>query len=309
MANLAHFPFYPRDWLADTRKLSAVEARAYIDLLCHMWLEPDCTLPNDDAQLARMASVPIYKWRKIRVRLLDGFLQVESQKKLSQKRLKIERSKSEKFAHDQRSRRLKTNKTARPSVNPGVTGEEPARATPYPYTEDSKNEGVRESECKRVRGESMRGGNSRAARSLPLPSPLPKNWTPSPNGIAFAECRGLTGLPLEAETEKFRSWHVGKLQADWDSAWRIWVHRWSEHEQRQPAKRKSSVEIFAQAAAEYALDCERQNPSQPLDNQSFAEPVARDGETGFRSVGSIANGQKLSLLPGTSTDPDGAESD
>ncbi len=66
-----YFPFYPRDWLLDykVRCLSWAERAIYFDLLCHLWLEKTCTLPNDDKYLSKILLIPIAKWRKIKYKL------------------------------------------------------------------------------------------------------------------------------------------------------------------------------------------------------------------------------------------------
>lgn len=57
-------PFYIADYLADTRHLGALEHGAYVLLLMHYWQTGG--LPDDDAQLARIACTTPGEWRKIR---------------------------------------------------------------------------------------------------------------------------------------------------------------------------------------------------------------------------------------------------
>lgn len=48
---------YPKDWLTDIQNslLTPAEEGARIRLKCHAWLDPDCTLPDDDASLALLS--------------------------------------------------------------------------------------------------------------------------------------------------------------------------------------------------------------------------------------------------------------
>jgi uncharacterized protein YdaU (DUF1376 family) len=48
------FQFYANDWLSSTQiaLMTPAQEGAYIRLLCHAWNDPDCSIPDDDAQLA-----------------------------------------------------------------------------------------------------------------------------------------------------------------------------------------------------------------------------------------------------------------
>lgn len=57
MAKSPAFQFYPNDWLA-SRKVAMMtpdQEGAYIRLLCYMWNDPDCSLPDDDNELASLS--------------------------------------------------------------------------------------------------------------------------------------------------------------------------------------------------------------------------------------------------------------
>lgn len=51
--SIRHIPFYPSDWLAGTRGLSAEETGVYITLICRMY-EMAGPIERDDARLARL---------------------------------------------------------------------------------------------------------------------------------------------------------------------------------------------------------------------------------------------------------------
>jgi uncharacterized protein YdaU (DUF1376 family) len=51
------FQFYAKDWLSSKKivTMTLEEEGAYIHLLAHCWDSPDCTLPNDDSELAQLS--------------------------------------------------------------------------------------------------------------------------------------------------------------------------------------------------------------------------------------------------------------
>ena len=53
------FQFYPKDWLSSrkARRMTPEERGGYIDLLAHSWLEDDCSLPDDDEELAFLSGL------------------------------------------------------------------------------------------------------------------------------------------------------------------------------------------------------------------------------------------------------------
>lgn len=51
--SLPYFPMYPTDFEADTAHLSLAEDGAYNRLLRLMWITPGCSLPDDNAWIAR----------------------------------------------------------------------------------------------------------------------------------------------------------------------------------------------------------------------------------------------------------------
>ena len=70
------FAFYVRDWISSIRvkMLSGDATKAYINLLCHAWLEePRATLPIDDKILAVMADVSDLKWVVLKREVLPFF--------------------------------------------------------------------------------------------------------------------------------------------------------------------------------------------------------------------------------------------
>lgn len=70
MSAVPYFPFYPADYLADTRHLSAEQHGAYLLLLMTAWGRGG-RLPNDPKKLARIACVSTRRWNQIAEDVLD----------------------------------------------------------------------------------------------------------------------------------------------------------------------------------------------------------------------------------------------
>lgn len=53
------FPFYASDWLGSTKRamMTPEERSAYVDLLCHQWGEPTCSLPNNARALGALSGL------------------------------------------------------------------------------------------------------------------------------------------------------------------------------------------------------------------------------------------------------------
>ena len=88
------FQFYPDSWLASTdiQLMTPAEEGAYVRLLCHAWLQPDCGLPSDDralASLSRLGSA----WRKSADKIRSKFTLRDG--RLFNERLLAERAKQE----------------------------------------------------------------------------------------------------------------------------------------------------------------------------------------------------------------------
>ena len=65
-ARPAALPLFGDAYMADTRHLTLEEHGAYLMLLLIAWRSPDCSLPDDDARLARMLGITPKKWAKLK---------------------------------------------------------------------------------------------------------------------------------------------------------------------------------------------------------------------------------------------------
>lgn len=77
MASLTHFAFYPKDWLGDVNvRMAGYEAQGvYMTLLALMWQAEDgtCSLPLDDAKVARGLLLDVRSWKRIKVKIWHLF--------------------------------------------------------------------------------------------------------------------------------------------------------------------------------------------------------------------------------------------
>lgn len=72
---LPYIKFYPGDFRRDTAHLSFDERAAYRELLDYQWAKG--SVPDDDAQIARIIGVTLPRWLRLRSAVLDFFDRVE----------------------------------------------------------------------------------------------------------------------------------------------------------------------------------------------------------------------------------------
>lgn len=78
---LTWWPRDPAEWLTRTMSLAPDARAAYDSLRCHAWLahshgDRPCSIPADDASLARLAGMTPAQWRKVAVVVLPFFTSV-----------------------------------------------------------------------------------------------------------------------------------------------------------------------------------------------------------------------------------------
>jgi uncharacterized protein YdaU (DUF1376 family) len=91
MASFPALPLWTDAYLADTRHLSTVEHGAYLLLLIEAWRRPSCSLPDDDALLARLTGLSAEAWAEAKPVVMafwkrDGRSATWRQKRLSAER-------------------------------------------------------------------------------------------------------------------------------------------------------------------------------------------------------------------------------
>lgn len=73
MAKFPALPLFTDAYLADTRHLTTLQHGAYLLLLMTAWRTKTCSLPDDDKQLARYASMGLATWKRNKDVLLSFF--------------------------------------------------------------------------------------------------------------------------------------------------------------------------------------------------------------------------------------------
>jgi uncharacterized protein YdaU (DUF1376 family) len=88
------FQFYPKDWLSDLNVMTMTPAQrgGYIQLLCVMWLEDDCSLPNNPQALCILSGLSEEEIGKV----MECF--VPHGDRLTQKRLQAEKKKQKEYS-------------------------------------------------------------------------------------------------------------------------------------------------------------------------------------------------------------------
>ncbi|KKN83566.1 hypothetical protein LCGC14_0298050 [marine sediment metagenome] len=99
MAKSPAFQMYPKDWLSDHRvkRLSWAAKGYYAELLMLMWAEGTDSLPDDDAQIAKILGVRLSQWGAIKSQIMyptDPMFLAENGRLVSE-RLRAERLKQQ----------------------------------------------------------------------------------------------------------------------------------------------------------------------------------------------------------------------
>lgn len=97
MSSTPWMPFYPADYLADTRRLTTEQHGAYLLLLMDSWTSG--ALPDDDAVLARVAGLDAERWAQVRP-VIAGYFQIADGQWMH---ARIEREREHAQAHAQAS--------------------------------------------------------------------------------------------------------------------------------------------------------------------------------------------------------------
>lgn len=61
----SHIPLFPDAYLRDNYRLSLEQHGLFLILMMEAWAQPDCSLPDSEIELARIAQIPPVKFRKI----------------------------------------------------------------------------------------------------------------------------------------------------------------------------------------------------------------------------------------------------
>lgn len=166
MADFPYMPLFTDAYLADTRHLSTEEHGAYLLLLMAAWRTVECTLPDDDTRLARIAGVGVKKWVKLRP-VMEQFFTVDdngwTQKRLLSERNRVTISRSQK-SHAGKASALKRNETDSTAVG---TEQPTEREQPITITKTIDNQSINHSDLvKKIKGFHISQENAEAMIDL-----------------------------------------------------------------------------------------------------------------------------------------------
>lgn len=234
MAEYPIMQFSTDAFIADTVHLDAAATGAYLMLLLCAWRSENCTLPDDDKKLARMARCDTKTWRRIRDDVMAFWDLHDGQ--WSQKRLLKERRRADDLRKERsRAAKVKWLKYNKPGDASAEQLQCKGNANQEPRTRKEKDT-LRVSKKKRG-------------------SRIPESWEPDRD---YAAAKGLSPVQIEAEAEKFRNyWRAkpgqGGVKLDWAATWRNWVLSAVERQGRAPPGRGDGVSV-SEAIADIAAD-------------------------------------------------------
>ena len=114
MAEFPALPLWTDSYLSDTMDLTLEQHGAYLKLLMIAWRDNDCSLPADDARIARMLGITNRKWGTLRAHIIPFWTLEDGrfyQKKLTICREKVKDIKEKRVAAGIKSAEVKALKT------------------------------------------------------------------------------------------------------------------------------------------------------------------------------------------------------
>lgn len=234
--SIVHVPFYPSDWLAGTRGLSAEETGVYITLVARIY-EMAGPIKRDDNRLARLCGCSSEaKFVKALEYLISEGKIVERggciTNERAEKEIKNVTGKSEKAKAAAQSRWDKKDNKNNGSDNANASVEHmPGGCQPKPkpdiekeLSDDSSKktgEGAEQLQPDDPEKPPPQKTKKRATRLAP-------DWVPSGEQINFALKEGFDHEAANREADKFRDYWIGVggqkgTKLDWGATWRNWI--------------------------------------------------------------------------------------
>lgn len=206
------FQFYPSDWLAGTRGLTAAETGIYITLIAMMY-EREAPLSMDNARLARLCGSTASAFEKAVSSLIEQGKIINTDGGFWNARVAIEiekRSEKRKVAATSANKRWGKNEQNQQAPDANASNSQcQADANQIPDT--------------RVKEEANASSKKRGS-SLSPEWRLPKAWG------EWAVAEGLSEIDARRESDRFRDYWIGipgsrGVKADWLATWRNWVRK------------------------------------------------------------------------------------
>lgn len=229
MADFPALPIWTDAYLADTRHLSTVEHGAYLLLMMEAWRRPSCSLPNDDALLARLAGLNHNEWGAIKDTVLALWKLDEKRNVFVQKRLSKEREfLDKKRVKNKQSAASRWNKKEKGDANAMQTQCQNDAPTPTPTPTPT---------VKKDPSDPKKGKR------------LPPDFTPD---LQAAVEMGLRPERAISEAASFKDYWIAQpgskgVKLDWPATWRNWVRKALE---RQSGPRGSPSQTRYQEGAD-----------------------------------------------------------
>jgi uncharacterized protein YdaU (DUF1376 family) len=230
MSAITYVRFYPSDWLAGTRGMTAAEMGVYITLIAMMYERAGPVDGGDNAKLARLCGTSASGMKTILERLVaDGKITREGGllfNRRAELEIKNVMSKSE-VATEKANARWAKN--ADKSMQEACSGIAPAMlaSNQYPVRETEANTSVS------PHASTGEGTPKTKARASPADraTRLPRDWTAPPDFIDFASDLGFSHDDIRSRIEPgFRDYWISASgaqarKADWFATWRNWLRR------------------------------------------------------------------------------------
>jgi uncharacterized protein YdaU (DUF1376 family) len=224
MSSITHVRFYPSDWLAGTRGMTAAEMGVYITLIAMMYERAGPVDGKDNAKLARLCGTSASTLRGILDRLISDGKITETDGFLFNRRAELEiknvMAKSG-VARDKAAARWDKNTTK--STPAECNGIAPAMlaSSQYPVKETTEEKPSVVSAGKPAARTAKADGKGRGSRIAP-------DWQLSPADRQAALAEGMPSAEVDRSASKFRDYWTarpgaGGVKLDWPATWRNWV--------------------------------------------------------------------------------------
>jgi uncharacterized protein YdaU (DUF1376 family) len=227
MSDNPFFQFYPSDWLAGTRGLTASETGIYITLVAMMY-ETEAPVPSDTKRLSRLCGCTPSAFKKAVEGLLSTGKLTQDERGFFNRRVEIEiekRSEKRAAAKQSANRRWEKTKENQATANANAS---------VPQCERNANQKPEPDTKEEPKGSSKKRGSRLTADWV-----LPRAWG------EWAMTEGLSEVCTRREADKFRDYWsartgAGAAKLDWLATWRLWVRKAIDDRANAQARRGES---------------------------------------------------------------------
>lgn len=242
--NLPWFPFYIKDFLANTKRLNTEAKGAYLCLMLDYY-EQGAPPPDDDEVLAAICELPIEAWKRHRkviaplFEIKDGhWCHDRIEKEMLEAQLK----------HSSSIARAKAGGAARWAGKQPKPAKPPKKATVVPLdassTAQALPQALPEQSPSNAHTHIHIQEKEDSLSTAPL-TPLSADFRLTEDEISKCLADEASADELASEFDKFTLHHreAGGLSADWHATWGRWWWRWKEHRAKLAAKPKAPPRV------------------------------------------------------------------